>query len=210
VSPASLTFPAQTTGTVSAGQVVTVSNTGDAPLSVTGVSINGAGAGDFVVAVGTDECTGGVVAPNGSCTMQVTFGPSTTGEFSADLVITHNAGAPSVVGMTGTGQAPAPLGPVALLPASVDFGAVRVGRPSTIRIALTNQGPGTLTVTGATTSGAPFTVNATACASLAVGRRCNIAVTFSPTAVGPVSGTLTVFSNARNSPTSVVLTGSGR
>ena len=47
------------------------------------------------------------------------------------------------------------------------------------------------------------------CTSIAVGGSCTVTVTFEPTAGGSRTGTLTVTSNANNSPTTVGLSGSG-
>jgi Ca2+-binding RTX toxin-like protein len=213
VAPASLAFGNQTTGTASAAQVVTVSNTGDADLSVSDVSVTDTGTGAAAsFDVGTDGCTGVPVVPGGQCSFEVTFAPVTAGALAADVVVTHDAaGGPSVVSVSGTGVAPVVVGPTASLPASVDFGIRRIGQPRVQRIRLTNQGPGTLTVSSVATSGAPFTVDGSACtAPIAVGRRCDLVVTFTPTAAGAANGTLTVLSNASNSPNVVALTGTGR
>jgi hypothetical protein len=47
------------------------------------------------------------------------------------------------------------------------------------------------------------------CTSIAVGGSCTVTVTFKPTAAGSRAGTLTVTSNANNSPTTATLSGSG-
>ena len=47
------------------------------------------------------------------------------------------------------------------------------------------------------------------CSSVAAGSSCTVSVTFVPTASGTRTGTLTVTSNASNSPVTVSLTGSG-
>ena len=63
-----------TTGTTSATQNITVTNSGSANLLVTGVTLTGADLSQFAVANG---CT--TVAPAGTCTIGVTFVPTTTG-----------------------------------------------------------------------------------------------------------------------------------
>ncbi len=99
-TPASLTFADQAIGTTSAPQSVTVTNTGDAPLFINGVSISEAGL-DF----NTDEaCAGLTLAPGTSCSMSVTFHPTASGTRTATLNVTDNAaGSPQTVPLTGTG-----------------------------------------------------------------------------------------------------------
>jgi hypothetical protein len=100
---------------------------------------------------------------------------------------------------------------VASLPATTDFGTRRIGQNRTQNIRLVNTGTAPLSISGVSTSGAPFTATAGNCpASLPIGRQCNLSVTFSPSAVGAVTRTLTLTSNASNSPTTVQLTGTGR
>jgi hypothetical protein len=90
LSPAMLTFAPQTTGTKSAAQTVTLSNTGNAPLNITGtgISISGANAADYSQ---TNAC-GMSVAVSGDCMISVTFTPSlSTGAETATLNVMDNA-----------------------------------------------------------------------------------------------------------------------
>src|SRR5208282_4072890 len=68
VSPGSLTFPSQAIGTVSAAQAETLTNIGTAPLILDGIATSG----DFAQ---TSTC-GATLAPGGTCTIMVTFGPT--------------------------------------------------------------------------------------------------------------------------------------
>jgi Ca2+-binding RTX toxin-like protein len=210
VTPAALAFGSVTNGTVSTGQTITVSNTGNAPLAVTSVAVTGTNAANF-----TATPTGcASVAAGGSCTINVTFAPTTTGAKTATVGITHNgnnvAGTVSNVTLTGSGVAV--TAPLLSMPVTLAFGAQKVNANKTVTLTVTNQGPGALVITSVNTSGAPFTATRGNCpATLAVGRNCKLNVTFRPTVVGLTStGTLTVLSNASNSPTAATLTGSGR
>ena len=111
VAPASRDFGTVNTGSTSAPLPITVTNNGNAPLSVSGVTLTG----DPVAQFGFVGC-GAVVNPGGSCIINVTFTPTTNGLKSATLSIAHNsnnvAGA-STVGLTGTGStAPVPVASV--------------------------------------------------------------------------------------------------
>jgi hypothetical protein len=105
VSPTSLTFASQNVHTTSAAQAVTLSNTGNAPMTVTGVSISGTNSSDFTV---TNNCPTSVAA-NGSCTINVTFTPSGSGTRTATLTISDSApGGQQTVSLSGTGFFPPP------------------------------------------------------------------------------------------------------
>ena len=100
-----------------------------------------------------------------------------------------------------------------MAPTTVNFGRRTIGTTRTQAVKLTNNGPGVVTFGPfpvlATTG--PFTAAMGTCGTtLAVGRSCNLSVSFTPTVVGPVTGTLKVTSNAVGSPLTVSLTGTGR
>lgn len=90
-----LNFSAQQVGTTSAQQPVTLSNTGDGPLAISNV----AATGDFSE---TSTC-GASVAPAASCTINVTFAPTTSGNRTGSLTITDDAaGSPHSINLTGS------------------------------------------------------------------------------------------------------------
>jgi Subtilase family/Abnormal spindle-like microcephaly-assoc'd, ASPM-SPD-2-Hydin len=98
LAPAALTFASQTTGTSSAGQAVTLTNTGSAALTISSI----AASGDFAQ---TNTC-GSSVAAGANCTITVTFTPTATGSRTGALTIADNAsGSPHTVGLSGTGAA---------------------------------------------------------------------------------------------------------
>jgi uncharacterized repeat protein (TIGR02543 family) len=81
---------------VSAGatepQVVSVINSGAAPMNISGITVNGTNASDFVVVPG-GTCDGGsTVTGNSSCTIELAFAPSQVGARSASLQVTTTAG----------------------------------------------------------------------------------------------------------------------
>jgi hypothetical protein len=97
LSPPSLTFASQVVGGTSAAQIVTLTNTGTGALTVTSVTPNG----DFA---DTTSCvTSSPIAPNGTCTISVTFVPTVAGPRSGSISIVSNAtGSPHTIGVTGT------------------------------------------------------------------------------------------------------------
>jgi hypothetical protein len=85
----------------STAQTVTLTNSGNATLSVTGIALSGPNASDF--AETADTC-GSSVAVGASCTIEMTFTPSAAGQRTATLGITDNAaGSPQTVSLSGTG-----------------------------------------------------------------------------------------------------------
>lgn len=97
LSPTSLTFASQTTGTTSAAQTVTLTNSENGVLSIASI----AASGDFAE---TNTC-GMSVAAGANCTISVTFTPTTTGTRSGAITITDNAsGSPQIVALSGTGS----------------------------------------------------------------------------------------------------------
>jgi hypothetical protein len=100
LSPTSLTFASQLTTTASAVKTVTLSNTGNSALTVSGITVTGANAADFKQ---TNTC-GTSVAAGANCVISVTFTPSASGARAAAISIADNAtGSPQVVALAGSG-----------------------------------------------------------------------------------------------------------
>jgi hypothetical protein len=95
VVPASYDFGRITTGNTPAPLQVTISNTGTAALTVTGVTLSSPTSGPYSLAVGggAKPCNSATptIAASDACTMQVLFSPTTDGTFNASLQITSNA-----------------------------------------------------------------------------------------------------------------------
>ena len=189
-----------------------VTNNGTAPLVVSGVTLNPATGSGFTIV--TNPCT--TVAPGATCTITVALRPRrTTAVRTATLNIAHNAaGTPTPVTLTGQGQAPAAQAAITL-PATTDFGlpAGRHGPDAVGPVVQHGQRPVAPSATGDhQRAGSRVTLGncPAAPATLAAGRSCNLSVSFRPTVVGPVTGTLTVTGNAVGSPRTVALTGTGR
>jgi hypothetical protein len=101
-----LTFTA-TVGTTSAAQSATLTNSGNATLNITGITITGTNPTSFAVSTGTNAC-GATLAAGADCLIYVTFTPATAATFSATLSVADNAaGSPQTASLSGTGT-PAP------------------------------------------------------------------------------------------------------
>jgi hypothetical protein len=216
ISPTSLTFASQTVGAASSAQTVTLSNTGNAALSITGISITGADASDFTE---TNGC-GSSIAAGASCTITVTFTPVASGSLSATLTVTATAVADPSVGLTGTGTSGGGGGGTGSTPSitlsttSLAFGSQPVDTTSSAQtVTLTNAGSAALSITSFAITGTNASnfaeVGNTCGSSVAAGGTCTVAVTYTPSAAGSSSAALTITDNASGSPQSVGLSGTG-
>jgi len=198
ISTTSVGFGPQSVGTTSGAQSVTLTNTGNAPVTITSI----AASGDFAQ---TNTC-GSSVAASTSCTISITFTPTAEGNRTGAITVTDNApGSPQVVTLMGTGMGPA----VSFSASTMSVGGQVVGTTSGAHtVTLTNSGTGTLAIASVAASG-DFSETNTCGKSVAAGASCTISVTFAPTAAGTRSGTITITDNAPGSPHVVTLTGTG-
>jgi len=205
LSPPSLMFGRQLTGTTSVARSETLANVGNASLSISGIAIGGANPGDFAQ---TNTC-GSSLAVAANCTISVTFTPSAGGSRSASLNVTDNAsGSPQVVSLTGTGVQPV----LTLSPTSLTFGQVDVNSTATQNVTLSNLGSDPLSISSIaieSACGGCFEETNNCGSSVAAGSNCTIGVTFSPWLTGQLNGTLQIVDSAFNSPQEVNLTGTG-
>jgi len=185
VSTTSLSYNPTATGATSAVQNVTLYNTGNAALSITGI----AASGDF--SISTQTCSGSL-NPSANCYVSVVFSPSATGTRTGVLTFSDNdAGGQQLVGLSGTGIPPfaSQLSPNALI-----FPNQVVNTTSSAQ-GITLQSTGaSLTISAVAVSG-DFT-QTNNCTTLGYNGSCSINVKFSPTAVGLRNGTLTVTDTA--------------
>jgi hypothetical protein len=95
-------------------KVLTVTNEGDADLSISGISLVGETTSHFAIVGGRCQ-PGGDVAPSASCTIQVTYSPTTAGFVFGELRLTDNAAHGfQIEGLQGLGVTPSPPRPVPL------------------------------------------------------------------------------------------------
>jgi len=195
-SAKSLAFGNENIHTTSAPQAVTVTNFGSAPLS--GSVSASANFGE------TDNCAS--LAVNTSCTINVTFAPTTTGPLTGTLTLTNNAANnPAPITLTGTGTAPV----AGVAPAGLTFFPQVLGTISAAQtVVLSNSGTGPLTIMNIATSG-DFSQTDNCGSSVAAGMSCTISVSFTPQATGTRNGTLVVTDNYSSGSQTVSLSGTG-
>jgi hypothetical protein len=188
-----LAFAPQVIQTTSGVQTVTITNTGTSDLIISSVTA----AGDFAR---TNNCPATLPA-QANCQIAVTFTPAVSGIRNGTITIADNEGT-HVVALTGTGQSPA----VALAPAVLAFASQLVGTTSAAETTVaSNTGTSQLTVLGVSASGDFAQTNN--CGAIPASRSCPIQVTFTPSATGARSGSITVVTDAGTSV--VFLSGTG-
>jgi hypothetical protein len=214
VTPSSpILLPGTTQGVTSSAVIVTVTNSGNANLNISAVALTGVNAGDF--ALGADNCIGRAVAANATCTVGITFTPSTTGARQASLQITDNAPAsPQVVAITGNGLAPAAPGLTVVPNAPIMFPNTTQGATSApLVVAVANSGNANLNISGLTLTGVnagDFALAANTCAgTIAAATICTVGITFTPSATGARQASLQITDNVPASPQSFTLIGTG-
>jgi len=100
LSTQSLTFSGVSVGSTSAPQSITLTNSGDQTLSISGLSVSGSFAQ-------TNNCSA-TLNPGSKCTINITFSPASSGTSNGTLTITDNAfGGSQSVSLTGTSSATA-------------------------------------------------------------------------------------------------------
>ena len=203
ISPSPLTFAAQSVGTASPSQTITLSSTGTSSVTINGITVTGPNAADFSE---NGNCSA-VLGAGASCQLTVIFKPLAAGNRSASISVSDNAaGNPHSVPVAGTATQAA----VSISPANVNFANQLVGTASPpVPITVTNTGTGALVIASISFSGtnpADFTQKNTCTPPVAPAATCLINVTFAPTAVGARTATMVLADNASNAPQSVPLT----
>jgi subtilase family protein/ASPM-SPD-2-Hydin domain-containing protein len=122
--------------------------------------------------------------------------------------------ATACVGLAGLTQlalrvsASAMASAIAVFPGTLTFGSQTVGTTAPAQIVrVTNTGADSLTLT--ITAGGDFSQVTNCGSTLSSGDNCSIAISFTPTAAGSRTGSLTLVDNAPGSPHTVALSGTG-
>jgi hypothetical protein len=200
VNPASINFGNAAVGS-SASQTVSLTNPGNATLTITQLTASGPGYG---VSGASMPMT---INAGSSASFSATFAPTSAGSATGSVSIMSNAqGSPAAISMSGTGV----QGQLGASPAVVTFGSVATGSSGSQTVTLTNSGSASVTISQATTTGAGFSISGLATPkTLGAGQSTSFTAQFAPSTGGGASGTISIVSNAPNSPTTISMTGTG-
>ncbi len=207
LSSTSLEFANQDVGVRSAPQSATLTNAGNASLTIASIEVAGSDAADFTL---TNNC-GSSLAPGDQCTLTVAFKPGSAGARTASISFADNAAdSPQKVSLSGTGIAPA----VSLSTTSLSFGSQAVAITSAAEtVTLTNAGSAPLSISNlgvvGTNLGDFLEIADTCRGSVAARGTCTIGLTFTPSAGGERAAALSITDNAPGSPQTVSLSGVG-
>ena len=177
-----------------------LSNTGTSNITISSVSVTGAGYSlsglSFPMTLG----------PGNSAQFQVIFAPLVQGRVDGSIGFTSSASSSTLyVSLHGTG---ASTGVLSASPSSINFGTA--GNNVTQLAALTNTGTASVTVQQISASGSGFAVSHAALPwKLASGQSATFSISFTPTAGSTSSGSVSIVSNAYDSTLSIPLTGAG-
>jgi hypothetical protein len=149
------------------------------------------------------------LAPGTSATLTAAYKPTAAGSVAGKITVTSNAvGSPTIVDLSATAAAAA----VQLTPSasSLGFGSVTVGSSGTSQLTVKSTGNTNASISKVTVSGTGFVLgSAAASVILDPSQSESYTVNFNPKAAGSTSGTLTITSNAANSPLNIALSGTG-
>jgi phospholipase C len=197
-APASLTFGTTGIGMTSPVKNVTLTNHGSSAVAITSIQM----VGDY----GQTNTCGTSLDAGASCTISVTSSPTISGETFGSMFINYSdPGAQSQVLMIAYGAQ------AGITPLRVAFPAQTVGTTSAPKsVKIRNLGTTPLNFASIVAAG-DFAVQSNTCgSSIAPGAVCTVGVTFTPTAQGTRSGTITITDSDIRDPQVVTLSGTGQ
>jgi hypothetical protein len=93
---------------------------------------------------------------------------------------------------------------------SLNFGSTGLASSAQRSVTLTNTGSSSVTISGVSISGAGFTAGGSASGlTVSPNQTATVSATFTPYTIGSLAGSLTITSNAINSPVTIALSGTG-
>jgi Abnormal spindle-like microcephaly-assoc'd, ASPM-SPD-2-Hydin len=186
-----------------ATQTLKISNTGNAALEISAVSLS---SNEYSIS-GPTVPTG--IPASSSASYTVTFSPTTAGSAAATLNISSNASNTlGAISLAGSGEKA--FVNLVVTPTVLSFGKVGLKATSTQNVTLQNTGDVSLTLQGVTVSGAGFGYSDLSPGySLGPNQTVTFQVWFAPKVAGAATGTLTLLSANLSSPGTLDLSGDG-
>lgn len=175
-------------------KTLTISNSGNAPLTVDGIQCPAGFACDW----------SGIIPADGSKAVTVTFAPEAAQNYSGSLAVHSNAtSGTSTIPVSGSGILATRI---ISLGGEFSFGEVVEGFESRKNLTISNTGNAPLTVSGISCPDGYF---ADWTGTIQPGESQEVTVTFAPSEAHPYSGTLSVFSNATSGSGDLPVSGIG-
>ena len=190
----SLAFGNVTTGATSTA-TLTIANSGNATLTVSGISYPTGFSGAF----------SGAIAAGVSTNVTVTFAPVALISYGGTVTVNSDAtSGTSTIAASGTGITTAT--PIIGVSGNLAFGNVTTGTTATATLTITNSGNATLTVSSIAY---PSDFSGAFSGAIAAGASTNVTVTFAPVALISYGGTVTVNSDATRGTSTIAASGTG-
>ena len=200
ISPANFNFGSVQVGSTGSA-TITLTNSGNESVSINQASAAGTGFSAIGLAPGA------TIAAGQSTTFTAQFTPTTPGSASGSISVASNApNSPLTVALSGSGS----QAQISAIPSTAGFGNVSTGTSNSQTISLTNNGTASLVVSHAAVSGTGFSVTGlNTPLTIPAGSNTTFNAVFAPGAAGAVTGSISLTSNAPNSPFTIALSGSG-
>ncbi len=206
-NPASLNFGSVNVNTLSHPSNILLTNTSSRAAAIQKVFSSSA---QFIV---TGPVFPLMLPAHHSISFQVVFNPNAASVISATLTVTlvRQSVGSVVVPLTGTGVAlPSPTYLLSHSASSLAFGSVSVGAAASQSITLSNTGNSNVVISQIAVTGSGFSVSGIVVpATLSAGHSASLLIAFSPTLAGSSAGSITIVSNATNSPATISVSGTG-
>ena len=184
-------------------RLIQLTNIGKKSLKITAKSISGAAftIGNFPLPV--------TLGPGLGVKLPITFTPVVAGINRGTISLNNTGTNPQfIINLQGVGVLNG-IAHLTVSPASLDFGNVTVGSGSNLSVTLSASGA-PVTISAAQTNNLEFTLPGLVLPlTIQVGKSATMVVLFTPVLAGTASGSVTLTSNADDSPTGVSLTGVG-
>jgi hypothetical protein len=199
-SPSSVSF-----GNVQVGskqtKYETLTNSGSSALMISQANVSGTG---FSLSGLSLPIT---LNKGESVTFNVVFTPKAGGSSNGGITVNSNASNSSLtIALSGTGVSGGKLTSSA---STLNFGSVNVGSIKTLTANLSATGS-SVTISSASTTNSEFTLAGMSLPkTIPAGQSISVTLTFAPRASGTASGSISLASNAANTPAVETLTGSG-
>ncbi len=179
----------------SAQSTLTIANTGNTVLSVSGITYPSGFSGNWAGQIGVGQ----------SQNVTVTFSPSAATSYGGTVTVTSDkTSGTNTATASGTGTVTATR--IIGLTGNLAFGNVAVGSSAQSTLTITNTGNTVLSVGGITY---PSGFSGNWAGQIGVGQSQNVTVTFSPTTVSSYGGTVTVASDATSGTNTIQSSGTG-
>lgn len=199
-APASLNLGNVNVGS-SVSQTLTLTNTASSGVTISKLATTGTGLTASGMTLPFSLAAGKQVS------LKVTFTPPSMGAVNGSVIVSSNASNSSLtIALSGVGMQPQ----ISVVPTSVSFGSVAVGVSNTQTLTIKDSGNANLIISQGTIAGSGFSITGPALpATLTPGQSVAFSVRFSPTTASSTTGTVSIASNAPQSPLAVSLSGTG-